>query len=71
MVMRHAHVIHEGVPFGTISEHGDEGGQHTTHDAAGDEFLHEGSHESRLSGRVVLPIQVRCLQNHYTSCHKK
>jgi hypothetical protein len=35
----------EGMPFGTISEHDDEDGQHTTHDAAGDESLHEGSHE--------------------------
>jgi hypothetical protein len=34
-----------GMPFDTISEHDDEGDQHTTHDAAGEEFLHEGSHE--------------------------
>jgi hypothetical protein len=33
------------MPFDTISEHDDEGDQHTTHDAAGEEFLHEGSHE--------------------------
>jgi hypothetical protein len=33
------------MPFGTIAEHGDEGGQHPTHDAAGDESLHDVSHE--------------------------
>jgi hypothetical protein len=34
------------MPFDTISaEHDDEGDQHTTHDAAGEEFLREGSHE--------------------------
>ncbi len=41
IVMRHAHVMDEGMPFATISEHGDEGGQHPTHDAADDESLHE------------------------------
>jgi hypothetical protein len=69
IVMRQAHVIGEGMPFGTISEHDDEGGQHTTHDAADDEPCHVGSHEGLLSGLVVLPMQVSCVYDRYTFCH--
>jgi hypothetical protein len=71
MVMRHAHVMDEGVPLGTIAEHGDEGGQHPTRDTSADESLHEGSHERLLSGLVVLPMKVSGVHDHYTLCHKK